>query len=53
MPFAIQGRDIIGCAQTGTGKTASLKETLWSSKFFGDYCHVCTFDEMSFVFIAV
>jgi ATP-dependent RNA helicase RhlE len=24
MPFALQGRDVLGCAQTGTGKTAAF-----------------------------
>ena len=24
IPFALMGRDVLGCAQTGTGKTASF-----------------------------
>jgi superfamily II DNA/RNA helicase len=25
IPYVLMGRDVLGCAQTGTGKTASLR----------------------------
>ena len=39
IPLALTGRDILGCAQTGTGKTATGKKKMeserrWTSKMF-------------------
>lgn len=30
IPYLLQGRDLLGLAQTGTGKTASLRCLFWN-----------------------